>query len=174
MQGLPTVVVGLFVFGLIVRPQHTNSGFAGAVALSIVMLPLIARSSQEVLKLVPGALRDAADALGVSRWRTIIGVILPAAAGGITTGAILAVARAAGETAPLLICDGIFSPGTTLNIFGHGVPNIPVTIFVLANSPSPQGLVRAWGAALVLLIGILIANVGARVWLVRSRAKHGL
>ena len=103
MQGLPTIVVGLFVYGLIVVPMHTESGFAGSVALSIVMLPLIARASQEVLLLVPGTLREAADALGVDRWRAVLGVILPSATGGIVTGAILAVARAAGETAPLMI-----------------------------------------------------------------------
>ena len=110
MAGLPTIIVGLFVYGLIVIPQHRQSGFAGAVALAIVMLPLMARSSQEVLLLVPGSLREAADALGVSRWRTVLSVILPAAFGGILTGAILATARAAGETAPLLICD---SSGST-------------------------------------------------------------
>ena len=102
MQGIPTIVVGLFVYGLIVIPQHKESGFAGAIALSIMMLPLIARASQEVLLLVPGSLREAADALGVNRWRTVLTVILPAAVGGIVTGAILAIARAAGETAPLL------------------------------------------------------------------------
>jgi phosphate transport system permease protein len=101
MQGLPTIIVGLFIYGLIVIPQRHHSGFAGALALSIVMLPLIARASQEVLMLVPGSLREASDALGVNRWRAVRGVILPTAAGGIATGAILAIARAAGETAPL-------------------------------------------------------------------------
>ena len=109
LQGVPTIVVGLFVFGLMVV-GHSESGFAGSVALSIVMLPLIARSSQEVLLLVPGTLREAADALGVERWRAILTVVLPAAAGGIVTGAILAVARAAGETAPLLLVDSLVQP----------------------------------------------------------------
>lgn len=171
MQGLPTVIVGLFAFGLIVKSERTDSGFAGAVALSIIMLPLIARSSQEVLRLVPGTLREAADALGVPRWRALLGIVLPAASGGILTGVILAVARAAGETAPLLITDGIFNPGTTLSIFGHGVPNLPVTIFSLAEQPSPDGLTRAWGAALVLLAGILVANVGARMLLARGHRR---
>src|SRR5579862_5576616 len=110
MQGIPTIVVGLFVYGLIVLPLHKESGFAAAVALAIVMLPLIARSSQEVLLLVPASLREAADALGVSRWRTVLTVILPAASGGIATGAILAIARGAGETAPVFICDLLFNP----------------------------------------------------------------
>jgi phosphate transport system permease protein len=115
LQGMPTVVVGLFAYGLLVKVEGHDSGFAGSVALAVVMLPLIARTSQEVLRLVPATLRDAADALGVDRWRTLLGVILPAAVGGIATGAILAVARAAGETAPVLIVDSVFTlaPGST-------------------------------------------------------------
>lgn len=172
MAGLPTIVVGLFVYGLIVIPAHEQTGFAGSVALSIVMLPLIARSSQEVLLLVPGSLREAADALGVQRYRTVRGVILPAAMGGIATGAILAIARAAGETAPLLIVDSIYNPSQTqLTIFGHGVPNIPVLILTVSDLADPEAFARAWGAAFVLLAFILLANVGARVLLARSRAR---
>jgi phosphate transport system permease protein len=137
------------------------------------MLPLIARSSQEVLLLVPGTLREAADALGVTRWRTVVGVILPSAIGGIVTGTILAVARAAGETAPLLIVDSIWDPSTTtVNMF-HGVPNIPVMILTLIEQPDPSGVARAWGAALALLTVILVANVGARILLARSKRKMG-
>jgi phosphate transport system permease protein len=173
MAGLPTIIVGLFVYGLIVIPQHRQSGFAGAVALAIVMLPLMARSSQEVLLLVPNSLREAADALGVSRWRTVLSVILPAAIGGILTGAILATARAAGETAPLLICDSIFNPNATqLNLF-HGVPSVSMFIYTSYDLPLAQAVTRAWGAAFVLMMLILIANVLARVILARSRAKIG-
>jgi phosphate transport system permease protein len=173
MQGVPTIVVGLFVFGLMVV-GHGESGFAGSVALSIVMLPLIARSSQEVLLLVPGTLREAADALGVERWRAILTVVLPAAAGGIVTGAILAVARAAGETAPLLLVDSLYNPNTTqLLIFGHGVPNIPVLIYTASNLGVPEALARGWGAAFVLLGLILIANMAARLALARYRARLG-
>ena len=171
LQGMPTVVVGLFVLGLIVEPQGFDSGFAGSVALAVIMLPLIARTSQEVLRLVPGSLRDAADALGVARWRTLLGVVLPAAAGGIATGAILAIARAAGETAPLLAVDSVFTPGPKLDIFGQGVPNVPVIILQLSEQPSPEGLIRAWGAALTLLFLILAANIGARVLLARNRKR---
>jgi phosphate transport system permease protein len=175
LQGLPTVIVGLFVYGLMVVPEHTESGIAGSVALSIVMLPLIARASQEVLQLVPDSLRDAADALGVERWRTVLGVILPSALGGIATGSILAIARAAGETAPLLIVDSLFNPASTqLMIFGHGVPNIPILILTTSDVAIPQAFARAWGAAFVLLGFILLANIGARVLLARSRAKMGL
>lgn len=171
MQGLPTIIVALFIFGLIVIPEHEESGIAGSVALAIVALPLIARASQEVLQLVPGSLREAADSLGVARWRTVVGVILPTAMGGITTGSILALARCAGETAPLLICDSIYNPDTTqLNIF-HGVPNIPMYIFNASDAISPNAITAAWGAAFVLLVCILLTNIGARVLLARSRRK---
>ena len=171
LQGLPTLIVGVVVFGLIVSTTGIQSGFAGSVALAIVMLPLIARSSQEVLLLVTDTLREAADALGVERWRAVLGVILPAAAGGIATGAILSIARAAGETAPLLFLDSLYNSGIQLNIFGHGVPSIPMYIWTTYDLPTPTALTDAWGAALVLLAFILIANVGARVLLARTRAK---
>jgi phosphate transport system permease protein len=136
------------------------------------MLPLIARSSQEVLLLVPSPLREAADALGVERWRTVRGVILPAAMGGIATGAILSIARAAGETAPLLFVDSIYNPtATQFVIFGHGVPSIPIYIYTTFDLPSETAVTAAWGAALVLLAFILIANICARVLLARTRAR---
>jgi phosphate transport system permease protein len=172
MQGMPTVVIGLFILGLF---NHKQLGIAGAIALSMIMLPLIARTAQEVLRTIPSAMREAADALGVDRWRSILGVILPAAAGGIATGAILAIARAAGETAPLLIVDGVFNASkTTINIFGQGVPNIPMAIYEAAESPTPGAIARVWGTAMVLLGLILIANIGARFLLARSRRKMGL
>jgi phosphate transport system permease protein len=171
MQGLPSIVVGIVVFGLIVEPAHQESGVAGSVALAIIMLPLIARSSQEVLLLVPGTLREAADALGVSRWRSIVSIVLPSALPGIVTGTIISVARAAGETAPLLILSGVFTPATTFDLFGQAVPNIPVLIFTASEAADPTGFARAWGAALVLLAVILAANVGARALLARSRAR---
>ena len=172
MQGMPTVVIGLFVRGLFNAKQL---GVAGSIALSIIMLPLIARTAQEVLRTIPQSMRQAADALGVDRWRSILGVVLPAALGGIATGTILAIARAAGETAPLLIVDGIFDPAkTTINIFGQGVPNIPLAIYEAAESPTPDALQRVWGTALVLLGLILIANIAARVMLARSRRRMGL
>ena len=170
MNGLPTVVVGLFVFGLLVA-GHKQTGFAGSVALAIIMLPLIARSSQEVLLLVPDTLREASDALGVNRWRTITGVILPTAMGGIVTGTVLAVARAAGETAPLLFLSSIFGNGTSVKLFGQALPNIPVYIFTLSEQADPTGFTRAWGAAFVLLMFILISSLGARALLARSRSK---
>ncbi len=170
MNGLPSIVVGLFVFGLLVY-GHAQSAFAGSVALAIIELPLIARGSQEVLLLVPGSMREAAEALGVSRWRTVLGVILPTALGGIVTSTVLAVARAAGETAPLILLCSVFDPSqASFNIF-EAIPNIPVTIFSLSEEANPTGFTRAWGASLVLLSAILFASLAARALLARSRAR---
>jgi phosphate transport system permease protein len=170
MNGLPSIVIGLFVFGLLVY-GHAQSAFAGAVALAIIELPLIARGSQEVLLLVPDNLREAADALGVSRWRTVLGVILPSALGGIVTATVLAVARAAGETAPLILVCSVFDPrSVSLNPF-EAIPNIPVTIFTLSEEANPEGFARAWGASLVLLSFILFASLGARALLARNRSR---
>ena len=170
MNGLPSIIVGLFIFGLLVNHHH-DSAYAGSIALAIIMLPLIARGSQEILLLVPNSLREAADALGVSRWRTVLGVVLPSALGGIVTSTVLAVARAAGETAPLLLADSIFNPSHySLNI-GEAVPNIPMTIYTLSEEANPAGFARAWGAGFVLLAFIVLASLGARMLLARSRAK---
>jgi phosphate transport system permease protein len=170
LQGVPSIVIGIFILGLIVEPMHSDSGFAGSIALAIIMLPLIARSTQEVLRLVPSSLREASDALGVDRWRSILTVVLPTAVGGIVTGAILAIARAAGETAPLLVANSTFGPHLTFNWFGP-MPNIPVSILTASEALNPAGFANAWGAALVLLAAILVANVGARLLLARSRRK---
>jgi phosphate transport system permease protein len=162
LNGLPSIVIGLFVFGLLVVGHH-QSGFAGAFALAIIMLPLIARAAQEVLALVPSSLREAADALGVSRWRTVLGVVLPTARGGILTATVLAVARAAGETAPLILTSSIFANTVSVNPFSsQALPNIPVYIFTASEAADPYGFARAWGAAFVLLAFILLASLGSR------------
>jgi phosphate transport system permease protein len=169
-NGLPSIIVGLFVFALLVNHKQ-QSGIAGSVALAIVELPLIARGSQEILLLVPNSLREASDALGVSRWRSILGVTLPHAMGGIVTSTVLAVARAAGETAPLILVCSVFDPRKfSLNIF-EALPNIPVTIFTLSEEANPEGFTRAWGASLVLISAILFASLGARALLARSRTR---
>jgi phosphate transport system permease protein len=169
LNGVPSIVIGLFAFGLIVVGLHHQSGFAGSLALAIIMLPLIARATQEMLLLVPGGLREAAEALGVSRWRTVLGVLLPSVLGGVLTGTVLAIARAAGETAPLLFCSSIFPNGFALNPFSGALPNIPVEIFTLSESDDPNAFTKAWGLALVLLTFILLANVAARAVYARSR-----
>jgi phosphate transport system permease protein len=171
MNGLPSIVIAIFIFGLLVVGHH-QSGIAASIALAIIMLPLIARSAQEVLLLVPNAQREAADALGVTRWRSILGVILPAALGGILTGTVLAVARAAGETAPVLLLSSIAPQGEVrTNIFSEPVSNIPMYIFNASEAADPAGFSRAWGASFVLLMFILISSLGARALLARSRTK---
>lgn len=171
LNGLPTIVVGIFVYGVLVI-GHLQSAYAGAVALSIVMLPLVARAAQETLLLVPSALREGSLALGVSRWRTVVGVILPTTFGGIMTGAVLAVARAAGETAPLLFTCSIFGPAVSTDVT-TALPNIPVLIFTYSEQPDPALHEQAWGAALVLMGFVLVASLAAKALLARSRRKLG-
>jgi phosphate transport system permease protein len=175
MQGLPSIIVGVVVYGLLVVGSG-QSGYAASVALAIIMLPLVARASQEVILLVPNSLREAADALGVNRWRTIWGVVLPEARAGIVTGTLLAVARAAGETAPLILICSVFNPNAfSLDPFAanHALPNVPVYIFTLSEQADPTSFATAWGAALVLLTMILIANIGARFLFARSARRTG-
>jgi phosphate transport system permease protein len=169
INGLPSIVISVFIFGVLVAGHH-GSGFAAAVTLAIIELPLIARGSQEVLLLVPNTLREGADALGVAKRRSVLGVILPAAMGGILTSTVLAVARAAGETAPVLILSSIFNNHLHTNPF-EPLANIPVLIFQLSEQPDPAGYARAWGAGFVLLSFILIASLAGRVALSRSRSK---
>ena len=160
------------MFGVLVVGHH-QSGFAGSLALAIIMLPLIARASQGVLLQIPQTLREAADALGVSRARSVITVVLPAAMGGIVTGTVLALARAAGETAPLILLCSIAGNGISFDFFGNAIPNIPVQIFTLSQDADPASTSRGWGAALVLLTFILFANIAARIVLARSKSKLG-
>jgi phosphate transport system permease protein len=170
LNGLPSIIIGLFVFGLLVD-HKTQSGFAGSVALAIIMLPLVARGTQEVLLLVPNNLREAADALGVSRWRAVLTVILPSALGGILTATVLAVARAAGETAPLILLSSVFDGKEVILNVSEATPNIPVMIFQLSEEANPEGFARAWGASLVLISFILFASLAARAAHARSRRK---
>jgi phosphate transport system permease protein len=169
LNGLPSIVVGIFVFGLLVI-GHGQSAFAGAFALAIIMLPLIARATQEVLALVPTAIREGALALGAPRWRTVLGVILPTTFGGIVTGSVLAISRAAGETAPLLFTSSIAANTVDWNPH-HALLSIPVDIFALSESPDPADHARAWALALVLITFVLITSLTARALLQRSRRK---
>jgi phosphate transport system permease protein len=170
MNGLPSIIIGLFVFALLVN-QKQQSGFAGGIALAIIMLPLIARGTQEVLHLVPGSQREAADALGVARWRTVLTVILPAALGGILTATILSVARAAGETAPLILVSSIGPTSEVSFDPSQALANIPVRVYSLSEEANPEGFTEAWGLALVLIAFILVASLGARALLARSKRK---
>ncbi len=171
MTGLPSVIIGVFIFSLLVY-GHAQNGLAGSIGLAIVMLPLITRSTQEVLRLVPNDQREGAYALGASRWRTVLGIILPSSLGGILTGTVLAIARAAGETAPLLFVTGIFGRFIGFNPL-HAMPNMPVQIFIWSESSDPEDQKRAWATALVLLVFVLIASLVGRIALLTSRRKLG-
>lgn len=171
LNGVPTIITGIFVYGLLVAGKH-QSGYAGAVALAIVMLPIVARTAQEVLALVPANLKEAAHALGIAPWRTTLRVTLPTAAGGLITGALLSVARVAGETAPLILCCAIFAPGL-LTDPSEGLASIPVFIFQSSESPSPEAHTQAWAAALVLIAFVLALNIVARAFYARSRKRMG-
>jgi phosphate transport system permease protein len=156
---------------LLVAGNH-QSGFAASVALAIVMLPIIARTAQEVLSLVPATLKEAAHALGIAPWRATVRVTLPTAAGGLLTGALLAVARVAGETAPLILLSSIFAPGV-LTEPGEALASIPIFIFQSSESPSPEAHTQAWAAALVLIAFVLVLNIVARAFYARSRKRMG-
>jgi phosphate transport system permease protein len=169
MNGLPSIVVALFVFGLLVAGRH-QSGFAGAVGLAIIMLPLIARATQEVLALVPQSLREASQALGVSKWRTVLRVVLPTTLGGIVTGATLGIARAAGETAPILFTSTLFT-NTVSTDPHHPVASVPFIIFTYSESPDPNLHKQAWAAAFVLIVFVLVTSLTARFILHRAARK---
>ena len=169
LNGLPSIVIGIFVFALLVV-GHGQSALKAAFALAIIMLPLVARSTQEILALVPDSLREGSLALGASRWRTVVGVILPTSVGGVLTGATLAVARAAGETAPLLFVCSV----TTSQISWdprQALQSLPLTIFELLESTDPADHSRAWAAALVLIAFVLVLSVVSKAVLARSRRK---
>jgi phosphate transport system permease protein len=169
LNGLPSIIIGIFVYGLLVLGSG-QAAWKGSFALAIIMLPLVSRATQEVLALVPDTLRQGALALGASRWRTVLGVILPTSIGGIITGTVLAVARAAGETAPLLFTTSIAANAVIWDP-RQPVLTIPFDIFALSESPDPADHARAWALAFVLLVFILVTSLTARLLLVRYRKK---
>lgn len=169
LAGIPSIVIGIFVFGLLVVGSG-QSGLKGAFALACLMLPFVARTTVEVLGLVPNSLREASLGLGVPRWRTTLSIVLPRSIGGIVTGTVLAVARVAGETAPLLFTSSLVGPQTNWNPL-HALQTVPLAIFELSESPDPADHARAWAAALVLLLFIMVATLGARWLAARSHRK---
>jgi phosphate transport system permease protein len=171
LNGVPTIITGIFVYGLMVAGNH-QSAFAASVALAIVMLPIVARTAQEVLTLVPGTLKEAAHALGIARWRSVVRVTIPTAAGGLITGSLLAVARVAGETAPIILLSSIVGQGL-LTDPGEPLASIPYFIFQSSESPSPDAHTQAWAAALVLIAFVLVLNIVARAFYARSRKRMG-
>lgn len=169
MNGVPTIVIGVFIFSILVINQG-QSALAGALALAVIALPLISRSTQEVLRLVPPSLREAGLALGASRWRTVLGVILPTSLGGILTGTTLAIARVAGETAPLLFTTSLTARAVTWNPT-QPMQSMPLTIFEYAEQPDPALHTQAWATGIVLLAFVLITSLASKAFLARSRRK---
>ncbi|AVH57943.1 MULTISPECIES: phosphate ABC transporter permease PstA [Streptomyces] len=164
MTGIPSIVAGLFILSLwIVILGMGYSGFAGSMALTILMLPIIVRSTEEMLKLVPNELREASLALGVPKWRTIVKVVVPTSIGGITTGVMLAVARIAGETAPVLLLVWVTN-FINSNPFSDPQASLPVYIYLQYSQSGGAGAAydRAWAAALTLIAFIMILNLAAR------------
>jgi phosphate transport system permease protein len=168
LNGVPSIVIGIFAYSLVVLPVKHFSALAGGVALGIMVIPITVRSTEEFLRAVPGSMREAAMALGASKWKTIATVVLPAASGGILTGMLLALARVAGETAPLLFTafgNRFWSQG-----WGQPIASLPVMIYTYAVAPYDDWHRQAWAAGLVLLGLVLVSNLGARFILARSRA----
>jgi len=188
LSGVPSIVVGLFTYALIVKPMGHYSGLAGGMALAILMLPTIIRTTEEMLKLVPQTLREGSLALGAPEWKTSLSVLFPAAFSGIMTGFLLALARAMGETAPLLFTalgnerynvSQIITSGVQgkqgffqiiERIIDQPLDSLPLTLWKYASQPYPERVAQAWGVALVLMIFVLLLNIIARLW-IENRAK---
>jgi len=170
LNGVPSIVVGLFVYTLVVLPMKRFSTLAGGLALGIMMIPIMTRSTEEFLRAVPRSLREASLALGASRATTIARVVVPAATRGVVTAALLGLARVAGETAPLLFTalgNRFWSPG-----IDQPTASLPVMIYNYAVSPYDDWHRQAWAAGLVLLAGVLAASIGARVLLGERHAAR--
>jgi len=170
LSGIPSITIGLFVYVLLVVPMKSFSALAGAVALAILMLPLVVRTTEEMLKLVPGSLREAGMALGVPRWRVVLSVMLPAAVSGIITGTLLAVARIAGETAPLLFT--AFGNEFWQRSLLKPIDAVPLRLFKYAIGPYDVWHRLAQGAVLVLILFVLLLSVGARYYAGRNRLQR--
>jgi phosphate transport system permease protein len=177
LNGFPSIVIGVFVYALCVEVKvpvlgigRHQSALAGGFALAVIMLPLVARSAMEVLALVPDDLRQASLALGVSKWQTVLRVVLPTSLGGVLTGTTLAVARAAGETAPILFTCSIAAQVVVWNPT-HSMLSMPLLIFEYSESADPTQQQQAWATAFVLILLVLATSLASRLLLERSRRK---
>ncbi|HTV42709.1 MAG TPA: phosphate ABC transporter permease PstA [Candidatus Sulfotelmatobacter sp.] len=166
LNGVPSIVWGLVVYALVVMPMHGASAIAGGVVLGLMMVPMVMRATEEVLHLVPGGYREAALALGISKWKTILQIVVRTALRGIVTGVLLALARVAGETAPLLFT--AFGNTHWARNLSQPISALPLQIFDYANSPYDDWHRQAWAGALVLLLLVLFINISVRV-LTRER-----
>jgi phosphate transport system permease protein len=173
LAGLPSIVAALFIFSLwIATLGFQQSAFAVSLALVLLMLPVVVRSSEEMLKLVPNDLREASYALGVSKWRTIMRIVVPIAMPGIVSGVLLAIARVMGETAPVLVLVG-YSRSINFNLFEGNMASLPLLIYTELDNPEHAGFLRVWGAALTLIIVVavvyLVAAAAGRIMTLRRR-----
>jgi phosphate transport system permease protein len=170
MNGTPSIVVGVFAWAWIVARQKHFSALAGSVALALLMIPMVMRTTEEMIKLVPNSLREAALALGYPRWRTSLSVVIRTTLPGITTGALLAIARIAGETAPLLFT-ALGSQYLSFNL-NQPMAALPLTVFNYATGPYEEWHRYAWAAALVLILVVFVLSLGARLAINRGSALN--
>jgi phosphate transport system permease protein len=173
LAGLPSIVAALFIFSLwIATMGFEQSAFAVSLALVLLMLPVVVRSSEEMLRLVPQDLREASYALGIPKWKTIMRIVVPVAMPGIITGVLLSIARVMGETAPVLVLVG-YSRSINFDIFNGNMASLPLLIYSELNNPEHAGFLRVWGAALTLIIVVavvyLVAALASRLIAIRRR-----
>lgn len=170
MNGVPSIVIGLFAYALVVVPLKRFSALSGSVALALIMIPIVLRNTEEFLRLVPGTIREGALALGIPRWKVVLFVILPTAGRGIMTGALLALSRVAGETAPLVFT--AFGNRYWDQGWLNPIATLPLTLYNYAISPYEDWHRQAWAAALMLMLFVLAINLTARLWLKPSAPAH--
>lgn len=163
----PSIVVGLFIYAVVVNPSHTFSAFSGVLALALIVIPVVIRTTENMLQLVPPGLREAAYALGAPKWKVVLNITLKAARAGVITGVLLAVARIAGETAPLLFT--ALSNQFWTSSLGQPMASLPVTIFKFAMSPYENWQKLAWAGVFLITLAVLVLNIAARV-LTRSKS----
>jgi phosphate transport system permease protein len=169
LTGVPSIVVGLFAYALVVQPMGSFSGLAGSVAYAFIMVPIILIASHEAFRLVPSSLREASLALGVPKWRTIIGVVLPVSSRALITGGVLAISRALGEAAPMLFT-AFGNPFWNLNL-GKPIATVPMLIYTYATGPYEDWHKKAWAASFVLMMVVLVTSVMTRAFL-RGKAHE--
>jgi len=169
LMGTPSIIIGVFVYAIMVFPMGHFSGYAGAVSLAVIMLPVVVRTTEDMLRLVPNTLRESALALGAPRWKITFQIVFRAAKSGLLTGVLLAIARVSGETAPLLFT-ALNSPYWMKSLSGP-TANLTVTIFNYAMSPYKDWQQQAWGASLLIMIGVLSATIISRLYL-KERKKR--
>jgi phosphate transport system permease protein len=163
LMGVPSIVVGMFVFALLVKPLHSFSAYAGAFALAVIMIPVMARTTEDILNLVPNEIREAALAMGAPRWKVTLGVLIKMARNGLLTGGLLAVVRVSGETAPLILTVLGSQYWPHLAHLNQPTANLTFQMYTLMSSPYPRWIQLAWGGALLIVVTVLGLNIFTRI-----------